>query len=42
MRVPELGLVASAQITSIKLTYEATGRKVTPVFDNIELGGDTT
>lgn len=42
VRVPELGLVASAQITSIKLTYEATGRKVIPVFDNIELGGDTT
>lgn len=42
VRVPELGLVASAQITSIKLTYEATGRKVIPVFDNIEFGGDTT
>lgn len=42
VQVPELDLVASAQITSIKLTYEATGRKVIPVFDNIELGGDTT
>lgn len=42
VRVPELNLVASAQITSIKLTYEATGRKVVPVFDNIEFGGDVT
>lgn len=42
IRVPELDLVASAQITSIKLTYEATGRKVVPVFDDIEIGGDAS
>lgn len=42
VRVPELDLEASAQITSVKLTYEATGRKVVPVFDNIEFGGDVT
>lgn len=41
IRVPELGLTASARVASIKLTYEATGRKITPVFDDIEFGGDT-
>lgn len=40
VKVPELGLEASAQVISIKLTYEATGRKIIPVFDNIEFGGD--
>lgn len=39
IRVPELGLVASAQVIKIKLIYEATGRKITPVFDNIGFGG---
>ena len=39
VKVPELGLEVSAQVVSMKLTYEATGRKITPVFDNIEFGG---
>lgn len=40
LRVPELGLTASARVSSVKLTYEQT-RSVQPVFDNITLGGDT-
>lgn len=41
LQVPELGVTASARVSSIKLIYEHTGRTVEPVFDNITFGGDT-
>ncbi len=41
LRVLELGMTASARISSVKLIYEHTGRTVEPVFDNITFGGDT-
>ena len=41
LRVPELGMTASARVSSVKLIYEHTGRTVEPVFDNITFGGDT-
>lgn len=40
LRVPELDMIASARVSSIKLIYEQTGRTLEPVFDNITLGGD--
>lgn len=41
LRVLELGMTASARVSSVKLIYEHTGRTVEPVFDNITFGGDT-
>lgn len=40
LKIQELGLDATAQVTSLKIIYEKTGRTLQPVFDNIEFGGD--
>lgn len=42
LRIPEMDLVATARVSSVKLIYEKTGRTVEPVFDNITIGGDAT
>ncbi len=42
LRIPEMDLVATARVSSVKLIYEKTGRTVEPVFDNIKIGGDVT
>ncbi len=42
LRIPEMDLVATARVASVKLIYEKTGRTVEPVFDTITIGGDAT